>query len=61
MILEEYSPVKPVVRSADFKGEDGDQSKPKSDSASVASSTSSQDEGEVMGTWQKGIDQISFT
>ena len=53
----------PGARSADFKGEDEDQSKPKSesDSASVASSASSQDGGEVMGTLQKGIDQISFT
>ena len=50
----------PGERSANFKEEDGDQSKPKSDSdsTSVASSASSQDGGEVMGTLQKGIDQI---
>ena len=49
--IEQERSVNPGERSADFKGEDGDQSKPKSeesDSTSVASS----DGGEVM--WELG-------
>ena len=43
----------------DFKGKDEDQSKIKSeDAASVASSDSSQDGGEVMGTLQKSVYNI---
>ena len=47
---------------AHFKGKDEDQSKVKSeDVASVASSDSSQDGGEVMGTLQKKVIQFYFS
>ena len=58
--IEQERSVNPRERSADFKGEDGDQSKPKSeesDSTSVASSEG----GEVMGTRKKEYIKISFS